>query len=238
MMGVTVSTPKYAALAIEAVRRWKAFTGLPCEVIHCCDSKAYQVKMELDQRMPAEPCIFFDADWWLLRPLSITWPREAWVAVHDAGVFHPGAFCQGDCERFGLDAALYFNSGFFAWDNALKTHRRVFEQARNFEHEQWSGKAADAMHDWGDQTPLNVGVQRAGVPLSLLPSAYNFCLHFVRGGCVPFIPRVVHAVHAAGFPLRHKMRHLKAAAELLSYEPEPMRPEAMAFHHALTFECR
>lgn len=238
MTGVTVITPRYRALGAEAVRRWRRFTGLPCEVIECDDADAFQTKLQLDQQMPAEPCLYFDADWWLLRPLSITWPREAFVAVHDAGVFHPAAFCQGDCEKFGLDAALYFNSGFFAWDNALKTHRKVFELARAFEHEQWSGKADRDMHDWGDQTPLNYGVQRSGVPLSLLPFSYNFCLHFVRGGCYPYTPRAIHAVHAAGFPLKQKQRHLKAAAQVFSYEVEPMRPEAMAFHHQLQFECR
>lgn len=233
MIGVTVSTPQYAALAAEAVRRWKLFTGLPVKVIRCADSAAYARKLRLDKLMPRERCVFFDADWWLIRPLELPWDGSGWMAAHDAGVFHPGAFCQGDSDKLGLDKSLYFNSGFFAWDNGNAQHRAVFVRARRAER-----AARRMIDDWGDQTLLNLGVQRAGVPLSLLPSSYNFCLHFVRGGCQPFIPRVVHAVHAAGFPLRHKMRHLKNAAQMLGYEPEPMRPEAMAFHHSLTFECR
>ncbi len=238
MIGVTVQTPKYAALSREAVARFKRGTGLEVQVIHAADGEAaFLKKLQLDLECPADSCVFFDADWWLLRDLDLSGLGTGWSAVHDAGVFHPAAFCKSDCERLDLDKGAYFNSGFFMWDNASKQCRKAFEIARAAEHAQFSGKA-DAVDDWGDQSLLNLGVQRAGVPLQLLPFGFNCMMHFVRGGVFPYTPRVVHAVHAAGVPLKQKMRHLKAMAQVFSYEPEPLQPEAAAFHHALTFETR
>lgn len=238
MIGVTVSTPKYAALSREAVVRFKRGTGLDVLVLKARDGEdAFLKKLRLELECPAVPCVSFDADWWLLRELDLSGLGTGWCAVHDAGVFHPAAFCKSDCERLELDKGSYFNSGFFSWDNGNAQHRQVFEIARTAEHAQFCGKA-DALDDWGDQSLLNLGVQRAGVPLALLPFGFNCMMHFVRGGVFPFVPRVVHAVHAAGVPLSHKMAHLKSMAQVFSYEPEPLQPEAVAFHHALSFDTR
>lgn len=238
MIGVTVRTPKYAALSEQAVARFKRYTGLKVKVIECDDSQAFQTKLEIDRQAPRTRCIHFDADWWALRQLDVAgWTGSTWLAVHDAGVFHPGAFCKADSEALGLEKSLYFNSGFFAWDNANAQHRRAFRQARTLAFDIERGAVAP-LHDFGEQSLLNAGVQQAGVPLSMLPFGYNCMLHFVRGGVFPYVPRVVHAVHAAGVPLRGKMPHLRSAAAILGYEPEPMQPEALAYHHALSFETR
>lgn len=232
LIGVTVRTPAYAALSREAVARFKRFTGLPVQVIDCADAEAFWTKINLPLLLPRTRCVFFDADWWALRTLDFSgWQGGSMLAVHDAGVFHPAAFCKPDCEALRLEKALYFNTGFFAWDNADARHRLAFTLARRF----WR---TEQVQDFGEQSLLNAGVQRAGVPVSLLPFGWNCMLHFVRGGVYPYIPRVVHAVHAAGVPLRRKMTHLRAAAQILSYAPEPLQAEAVTFHHQLTFDTR
>lgn len=238
LLAVTVRTPKYQALSLQAVKRVELHLGLPVQVIECDDAKAFAMKLRLDRLCPATRILFFDADWWPLRNLDFSgYSGGSWLAVHDAGVFHPAAFCMPDSATMGIPREWYFNSGFFVFDNTDSRHRRAFQAARDIEHSIFTGERA-RLHDFGEQSLLNAGVQQAGVPVQLLPFSMNTMLHFVRGGVFPYIPRVVHAVHAAGVPLKQKMRHLRAAAELLSFEPEPMQPEALAFHHALSFETR
>ncbi len=244
MIGITVSTPKYATLSKEAVARWKRFTGLDALIIDVADREAFLAKMKLDLLAPREMCVFFDADWWALRPLDFSgWAGDAWLAVPDPGVFHPKAFCRPDCERLGLDAGRYFNSGFFAWNNADAAMRRVFQMARQHEHDAFRGEGDDVL-DFGEQSRLNLGVQRAGIPLSLLPFGMNYMRHMVQGRVFPYTPALIHAVHAAGVPLREKMAHLRAGAEFLSYDldtseaGEQAARESALWHHRITFESR
>jgi hypothetical protein len=244
MIGVTVSTPKYAALSKEAVARWKRFTGLDVLVIECADREAFMAKMKLDLLAPREKCVFFDADWWAIRPLDFGgWHGDAWLAVHDPGVFHPRAFCRPDCDTMGLDPGQYFNSGFFAWNNACGAMRRVFQIARQHEHDAFRGEG-DEVLDFGEQSRLNLGVQRSGIPLSLLPAGMNFMRFMVQGRVFPYIPALVHAVHAAGVKLPDKWRHLQAASDFLSYdldtsqEGERAARDASLWHQRQTFDMR
>lgn len=244
MKGITVSTPKYAALAREAARRFKRFTGLDVITHHTTDVAAFTAKMNLDSLAPREPCIFFDADWWAIRPLDFTgWQADAWLAVADPGVFHPKAFCRPDCDTLGMDPGRYFNTGLFAWNNADPAMRRVFQIARQQEHDAFRGEADD-VQDFGEQSRLNLGVQRAGVPLSLLPFSMNYMRFMVQGRVFPYTPALVHAVHAAGVPLARKLKHLRAAAEFLSYDldtsaaGEQAARDAALWHQRLTFETR
>lgn len=238
LLAVTVRTPKYEALSREAVKRVEKFLQLPVQVIECADFAAFDMKLNLDRQCPRTKILFFDADWWAVRPIEFSgWSGEAWLAVHDAGVFHPAAFCMPDSVTLGIAPELYFNSGFFCFDNRRPAHRAVFKTARQIEHAIFCGKH-EKLHDFGDQSLINAGVQRNGVPIQMLPFGHNLMMHFVRGGVFPYTPRTVHAVHAAGYTLKDKRRHLKAACEVFGYEPEPMRPEAIAFHHAMTFETR
>lgn len=239
LLAVTVRTPKYEALSREAVKRVEKFLQIPVQVIECDDADAFKTKMHLDLLCP-RTCIFlFDADWWALRSFEIGYSSESHVVmgVHDSGVFHPGAFCKPDCETLNLDKGIYLNTGLLLFNNASEQHRSIFRTARSIEHDIFAGKHPK-LHDFGEQSMLNAGIQRNGVPVSVLPFSFNTMLHFVRGGVFPYIPRTVHAVHAAGVPLKYKLRHLRAAEQLFCYDPEPMQAEALAFHHALQFEIR
>jgi hypothetical protein len=132
---------------------------------------------------------------------------------------------------------LYFNSGLFLWDNRRKEHRKVFQKARGLGYQLREDKMPRGIHDWGDQSLLNAGVQYGGVALNLLPFTFNYMRHMVQGRSFLHTPAMVNAVHAAGFPLREKMRHLKCAAEFLGYDMdtsehgEAAEMAALRFHH-------
>ena len=236
LLGVTVSTPKYAALAKEAVRRVEHFIRIPTQVIEAEDADGFATKLALDRLCPSTRILFFDADWWALRPMDFSgYNGAAWMAVHDPGVFHPKAFPVHDCPLLSLAPELYFNSGFFLFDNSRAAHRKVFTTARQIEHDIFAGKQAP-VHDFGDQSFLNAGVQRNKVPLELLPFSYNYMRFMVQGRSVLFTPALVHAVHAAGFKATQKARHLRSAAEFLGYDLDTSENGAAAEASALAFQ--
>ncbi len=236
LLGVTVSTPKYAELCGEAVARVERYLKIPVQVIECADEDAFKTKLKLDVLCPSTRCMFFDADWWAIREMDFSgWDGSAWMAVHDPGVFHPRAFPVHDCPVLGLAAELYFNSGLFLWDNRRKEHRYVFRTARNLEHDIFAGKR-EGLHDWGDQSLLNAGVQHNGVTLNLLPFSFNYMRYMLQGRSFLHTPAEVHAVHAAGFPVLEKMGHLRTAAEFLGYDLDVSEHGDMAEAAALKFQ--
>lgn len=236
LLGVTVSTPGYAELSREAVARARRHLGIPVQVIECEDHAAFKTKLQLDLLCPRTRCVFFDADWWAVREMDFSrWDGRAWMAVHDPGVFHPQAFPGHDCEVLGLDAGSYFNSGFFLWDNGRREHRAVFARARQLAREIHAGKRA-MLHDWGDQSLLNAGVQGGGVGVNLLPFGYNYMRFMVQGRSFPWTPAEVHAVHAAGFKGAEKLRHLQCAAEFLGYELDRSEAGGEAARASVNFQ--
>lgn len=222
-IGITIQSRGYAALAKEASRRFRRFTGLECLTLKTEDG--YFAKLNLDKLAPKRPIIFFDADLWLLRPMNIKQVVN-WTAVNDPGVYHDHAFPHEDCLATGIYMPHYFNSGLIMCDLRVKTHRDVFKEARRL-HRAAKRKGAYQTKDPGDQFYLNLAIHRLGTPITLLPFQYNFYMHMVKGGCFPHIPREVIGLHAAGVRLSEKMDHLKLFSKALSYPTEKMKYGAL-----------
>jgi len=238
MIAVTVVTPSYRHLEKEAVRRIKKFTGLPVKVIRCKDADGFMKKLELDRECGKQRIMFFDVDYWLLREVNFDeWCPNTWLAVHDSAVFNPWAFPHTDCEAFGLQKLQYFNSGFFVCNLSLKEHRKVFQVARSIQRKIKSG-ALKKPTDVTDQFALNKAVQDTRIAIHLVPLKFNFYLRASQWGQVPYIPRDIIGLHAAGFPLKEKQRALEIQSEVFGSELMRVCPEAYQFETTRIFDMR
>lgn len=224
-IGVTVISPSYASIGKEAVRRFSKFSNLEVKVIRCKDKDGYCTKLNLDKLVGHRPCIYFDSDYWLLRPLS--WQSINFAilsAAPDWGVLHPHAFPKEDCERLGMRKDLYFNSGFMALNFQLPEHRKMFQEARKL----WKSHQRKKMTgDPGEQTILNLARHNLRLPITMLPTVVNYYRHSTDQGVYQDIPAEVIGLHAAGVPLKKKLRHLRTGAEWLTYPPIVVQPDAM-----------
>lgn len=229
-IGVTVSSPKYAHLTDEAVKRFRAMTGLDVVVIWSQQEPAFASKLNLDLLVAARPIVFFDVDLWMLRPFDFVPLAQSkfFSAVPDPGALNKDAFPHTDCEREGWEKANYFNSGLFCCDLSRPEIRDIFKTARRLLtacHDKQFAKPVD----WTDQFFLNYAVQlHAG--LYKLPFAMNFYKKAVDWGSFPHIPREIIGLHAAGVPIKDKLATLQREAAVFGEPSGKMLPEAADYY--------
>lgn len=234
MIAVTVVTPSYKHLEKECVRRIKKFTGLPVKVIRCSDKHGFMAKLELDKKCGSRRILFVDVDYYFLRPFNpLPWDSKCWFAVHDSAAFNPYAFPHKDCVQQGMNKAQYFNSGMFVCDLRLKEHRNVFVEARRLK----KLKRLNPV-DVTDQFYLNKAVQGLRTNLSLLPTKFNFYLKAASWGQLPYIPRDIVGIHAAGEPLKYKASALRHQCKVFGQELLPMCREVVEWEFVRLFEFR
>jgi len=238
MIAVTVVTPSYRHLEKEAVKRIKKFTGLEVKVIRCANKDGFFKKLELDRECGKQRILFFDVDYWLLRPVNFEeWCPRTWLAVHDSAAFNHWAFPHTDCEAFGLQKLQYFNSGFFVCNLALKEHRKVFQVARRIRKKVLSGSLKKPT-DLTDQFYLNKSAQDTQVSMHLVPLKFNYYHMASKWGQIPYIPRDIIGLHAAGEKLENKAHALKVQGEVFSGELLRVCPEAYQFETTRIFDMR
>ena len=238
-LGVTIRTPGYEALAEEAVRRFKLASG--CQTVLIIDAPehaGWEAKLSLPELCPARPIIFFDADWWALREFDV---RDVMVinqgitAVHEPTVFDPEAHAARDCVTLMMGPRGVINTGFFACDLSDRNTRRMFRDARSMLS---THSDLDQIADPTDQVWLNYARQTVGVPLRMLPLRYNFFLPAAQWGCVPAIPRGIVGLHAAGYPLEHKLHTLETQASVFGGVWKPTTAACQESRHAEIFDAQ
>ena len=236
MIAVTVVTPSYRHLEKEAVKRFKKNSGLPVHVIRCKDKDGFMKKLELDKECGRQRIVFFDVDFWLLRKVDFAkWDAFTIFAVHDSAVFNPHAFPHTDCQNLGLEKLRYFNSGFMVVNLALQSHRKVFAEARKLRKRVVSGKLANPT-DVTDQFYLNKAAQDVGAPLHLVPLKFNYYHKAAQWAQIPFIPRDVVGLHAAGEKIEDKLHALKIQSGVFGCEICAIHPEASQWATSRIFE--
>lgn len=238
-IGVTIITPSYRKVGREAVRRFNKFTGLDIMVLTGKDTEGFDLKLKLDQLCPKRMMVFFDADLWLLDKAGFADIKNlhSLLAVHDSAAFNPHAFPHTDCEAFGIPKTEYFNSGLMAWDNGNASSRRMFIEARKLKKRVMAGSHMKPTDDT-DQFYLNMGRLKAGMALSMLPTNHNFYLLSVFWGQMPFIPRHIIGLHAAGEKARNKYAKLRQQAAVFTHARCLMHAEAALFEVARAIEMR
>lgn len=204
ILGVTLASPAFLDLATEAVRRWRDMTGEECVVIVPPDDDgAHMVKLRIPELVRLGPVCFFDADLWFMRPCK-PWEllTRGFSGVVDCGVHHPATFAHSDCRTLKIDPSRYFNSGFFVCDTSLEPVRRAFAVALNLAIQR------RAVKDFGEQSYLNAGVQRAS-SFSAAPSAWNVGPWAGIAGLQDTLPSRPIGLHALGVPGNLKRERLE-----------------------------
>lgn len=234
MIAVTVISPSYRIIGNEAVERVKRFTKLPVEVVECSDDQGFLNKLSLHEHFRGHRVMFFDADWWMLRPFDFEKMRGVWFGVKDPCVFQPHSFCFQDCEKHGLERDTYINTGMFVCDLAQPEHREVFVRARDgFQMRQ---EGVMLCKDVTDQYHINKALKDLNEYVSLLPFRFNFYKKAVDWGAATHIPRHIVGLHAAGYVLHNKLPRLREQAATFTEEERDIQPLALYDLHQRIFE--
>ncbi len=196
-LGVTISTEAWLVLAKEALRRWEKFTGLPGKIIVVGESDFHMAKMSL-----REPCWCFDADLWLVRQVTLPPLRD------DCLYATPVCPAPDDMERIRtwaaedrIDVNCYFATGLYGSDwsagkamSALTIAREHSRQHQIYER---------------DERQINVGAQRAGMVVGMLPSTLNWHPHCGESGYGYAPEGGPIGIHAGGIPELEKLHFLR-----------------------------
>ena len=220
MIGVTLITPSYAEIGLEAVKRFKRHTGLDVVILWRDDGPdAFAAKLDIPLTIKDQTVVFFDSDWWMIRDCDFSefQSRHEFFAVHDLGIHDPLAFCTPDSKTLNIDPDLYFNSGFWIANFRYQSHRSAFAKARQAFQDHKNG-VIKGIYDFGEQSILNAGIQRAECDLVMLDSTYNFIHWFYKSGAQKSIPWGIISVHAAGIPKHEKFHHLQGLASAFTVQ--------------------
>lgn len=236
-IGVMVVSPAYREVANRAEVRFRKYAGMDVHVVRCGDEEGFEAKLGLDRvrELEGRPIVFFDADWWLLRPAAL---REMalsgqWLGVRDPTVVHEHCFPCIDCQENGLQADRYLNTGFFICDLGRPEHCLVFATARRSWRAVQAGRMATA--DPTDQFHLNRGLLECGVQAGFLPMAYNFFLFAATEGCCE-IPREIVGLHGAGAQRADKLEELRVQSRVFGRAVAPMKMGAVTLAYTRAFE--
>lgn len=199
-IGVTIATAEYMTLAVEAVRRWKEYSGLEAIILTTDKGVCWWTKFDLAALLPGMQVCFFDADIHFVGrlPLDELWPEGIdLTATLDPGVHDPLAFPSEDCKIFKIAPDRYFNGGLWACDFRNPAVQKWLEQARAITLEVKAG-TAPRWYDFGEQTALNIAARSAGLNVRMLDSGWAFFHWAWRKSITPHPDRVL-GVHAAGY---------------------------------------
>jgi hypothetical protein len=235
MIGCTLITPSYAEIGLEAVKRFKQHTGLDVVILWREDGPdAFAAKLDIPLTIRDQKVVFFDSDLWFIHHTDLTKFDEfgSFYAVADPGVNDikdesinvAGAWARKDCETLGIEPSLYFNGGLWIADFRYAGTRLAFAIARQLYEDKKN--CILKIGDYGEQSMLNAGIQRAGVKINLMPMAYNYWHMAYKGGLVSSVPYRVIGLHAAGYSLNEKANHLRVMSEVLGVWFDQPRPNA------------
>ena len=167
MIGVTLSSPRFRKLAVEAQARFEEATGLPSHLVSVPTERNYLAKLELHRSFKGQTVVYFDADLWFIQKcdLSSFDNQEEILGVKDPGIYDKTHFPYHDCKTLGLDVERYFNTGLIIWNDR---HKHVFEKAREI-----YAATKGRLKDFGEQSVVNAAAQRTS-KVRLISNSFNY----------------------------------------------------------------
>lgn len=220
MIGVTIrSGSTFNKLSDEAVERFKYYTGIDRVVIFDTDKNPYLLKLRLHTYFK-QTFVYFDSDLWFVNKadLSKLDDSESFYAVKDIGRNNDVDFPKHDSYWHGIDNERYFNTGLFIVNGKDKLQCDAFEYA-------WGLHDKLIVKDFGEQTFLNVAIQRMKVPTFFLPQDFNYpiiCEEFEMSHKEYEFTQYPKAIHALGYRGKEKIDPLNKYSITKSHEQLPM----------------
>jgi hypothetical protein len=207
MIGVIITNKEYLPLAQLAADRFNHFTGLPYILIKLNGKAPHIDKLRVHDYIPdTKTCVVIDSDLHFVRRCNLLEfkDRKEFIAVKDV-IEHNTEECLfvKDCRLHGINRSLFFNSGFFIWNHR---HKGILKDAENLSQ-------TLKVSDWGEQTVLNLAVQRSGADIKLISSNYN-SMKIFEDRKTKQSERDSFAIHAAGIAgASNKLAYLKQQAK-------------------------
>jgi lipopolysaccharide biosynthesis glycosyltransferase len=200
MIGMTIANNGYRDLAWEASKRFRRHTGLSCIVLdlELSREQMFKAKLHAYRQAPGQTVVLFDADLWFIDDCNI---KRFDDRVEFLACLDPGRHCHGsapytDAQRHGLNINLYFNSGMMIFN---PRHHVIFERAYEYYED-----PNMAVSDFGEQSYLNIALQRLDLPYKELDATYNYSpfgeFHHLDQPKINW-PTAIHAMGYAGHDL-------------------------------------
>lgn len=218
ILGITISSPGYHELAIEAARRFRKYSGLDCLIVTTERNGSYDAKYNLPLLGTRTLC-FFDADLWFCRPFDLSPYGNlngiAGVPDPTRNSFH-GTFCYQDAVTLGMPPDQYLNTGLMIINPRHKATQQAFADAQHLMALHRCGALRQAyplltrkgkparkqptlkLLDETEQSLLNSALHRAGVEIFRLGDEWNYWPQAQRHGFMESVPPKPYCVHAAG----------------------------------------
>lgn len=206
MIGVTLANKDYMPMAVEAAERFNKFTGLPFVIVRVNDKKPYMTKLRL-HTMFNQTVVFFDADLWFVKKCDLSQfnERKEFIGVKDILETNDESSCIfiNDCRKHGINRSLYINTGFYIWNNR---HKQILEEASRLSE-------VLKVKDFGEQSYINIALQRSGCDILHLDRRYNNFKHFELDNQKrkEFTSFAIHGTGEAG--AKSKMGYLKTQSK-------------------------
>lgn len=161
MIGLTIGTGDWRAVAERSAAQMQAMTGIECHVVDKVDSRLVHAswhKLNLLRDYPGQTLLIFDADIWCQK----RWRPHDWLS---RGLAMAPEVVNAPIEKesalYGLSASHYYNAGLLICDNRC---RELFHDAMKL-HPRYG--------TWLEQTALNRAIIDLKQPITELPQTYN-----------------------------------------------------------------
>lgn len=222
MIGVTIrSGPHYRPMCDEAIDRFKYYTGIEKVVVFDTDRNPYLTKLRLHSFFK-QSFVFFDSDLFFVNKCDLSQFNKCpeFIGVKDVGRFNEADFPIHDCYHHGINNDIYLNTGFFIADGSNEKHLTALEYA-------WNIRDKCIVGDFGEQTFINIGLQRTSTPIKFLPNTYNYAficeeMKWEMRHKQHDIQDSPYAIHALGFKAEQKLKQLHKYSILKSHELMPL----------------
>jgi len=228
MIGVTIRKgPEFHSLSEKGVELFKKHTGIKnVAIFDTDDDNPYIAKLTLPYIFD-QTFVFFDADHWFVNDCDLSQydNKEEIFAVPDLGRFKKEDFPQEDCYWNGIDQEDYFNTGFFIANGRNQKIKKAFHYALGLSQRL-------KVKDFGEQSYLNIAIQRMGVPFVPLAYGYNYailCDQYPERAPNTSHHEIKHpfAIHALGYQGSEKKKALNKYLKIKRHEHMQLPPNAL-----------
>lgn len=213
MIGLILSTDDYREMAVIAAEKFKKHTGLNCIIVdsNLEREEVFKAKLEMWLHAQGQTVVQFDSDLWFCRDVDLSEfddSRKFYGAL-DPGRAKGWGAPYKDSSAHGISFESYINTGLMIYN---ERHHHVMEHALSLYEDE-----SITVEDFGEQSYVNIALQRDSVPLGILDPSYNYGPFGVMHDLYDQEINQPFAVHALGYTADSIKEIGSAKLEALKY---------------------